>query len=179
MVKILVAGFSFVLLLLSSSMEGSVVCPPPDAYVPCTCGEYSNNSDLIFLDCADKKLNDWQASQILDAFLSTPGLSPLGRLDLYSNQLTHVPIQIRLLPQLEEIRLFFNAITSVESGAFNFVKDTTSTVNPPVIVYLELSINQLVTIAPGAFKGFVRLLILHTEPSCFYTSHFTSRQTIY
>ena len=154
MVRILLAGYFIYLMLSLSSVEaGAIGCPTPDAYAPCACGKYSNTSDTIFLDCANKKLSDSNVSNILDLFIMTPGLSPLGRLDLYNNQLTRVPSQIKFFPQLEEIRLFFNAITSVESGAFNFIKPTT-VIYPHYFVYLELSINQLVTIAPGAFKGF-------------------------
>ena len=133
----------------SSFVEAAVVCPPSTAYTPCICKEYSNKPGTIELNCSGGNLNNTQMSDILDAFLvTTPGISPVASLSLQVNQLTRVPSQIiKLFNHLVDVWLNSNAITSIESGTFNF----TDAANP--VQYLVLYENQLTTIAPGAFKG--------------------------
>ena len=138
------------LLLLSSSslvVNAAAVCPPATDNVPCSCYEWPQSS-TIDIYCYNQNLSDSQVSDILDAFLTTPGVSSsVGSLDLRLNRLTRVPPQMKLFPQLKTVMLEGNFITSIESGAFNFADAT----NP--IRYLTLGNNQLTTIAPGAFKG--------------------------
>ena len=126
----------------------AVVCPGPEAYSPCTCYEYGNQPGTIYLYCGEKNLNDSRASEILDAFLTTPGVSPLGNVCFSSNQLTRVPHQLHLFPQLDFVWLNDNNIsTPIQSGAFNFnVKDAP-------VKNLDLQRSQLTSIAPGAFQG--------------------------
>ena len=60
-------------------------------------------------------------SDILDAFLTTPGVSPVAFLSLeYGKLLTRVPSEVRLFNQLDWVFLSDNNITSIDSGAFNF-----------------------------------------------------------
>ena len=124
-----------------------VICPPAETYSPCTCYEYSNIPDTIYLYCGEKNLDDLKVSQILDAFLTTPGVSTLGNLCLIGNRLTRVPSQVHLFPQLDYVWLNDNNISSsIQSGAFTFNKETP-------VRNLDLQFNQLITIAPGAFQG--------------------------
>ena len=65
------------------------------------------------------------------------------------NQLSRVPTQIKSFNQLYGFDVFYNDITSIESGAFNF-PDTN---NPAGVGLLNLDRNGLMTtIAPGAIK---------------------------
>ena len=128
-----------------------VVCPPEDAYTPCYCTEYftTTGQSVITLDCSYANLGDAKASDILDAFLSTPDVSPLGRLNLFRCQLSFIPEQIEYLNQLIYVHLASNNITTIESGAFNFIGPDNS------FRYLTLDSNQVTTIAPGALKGII------------------------
>ena len=132
------------ILLLPSLVNADVTCPPAAAYEPCDCSEASSKPGTVILTCDN--LNDSKVSDILDAFLTTPGVSPLGDLNLSNNQLTRVPSQIKLFDKLEWVDLLINSITSIESGAFNFP----NAANP--IRYLHLDDNQLTTIASGTFS---------------------------
>ena len=86
-------------------------------------------------------------SDVFDTFLTTPGISPLGQTNVAFNNLTRIPSQIKLFDQLEYVLFYDNEIASIDSGTFNFPKAA----NPAR--FIELSRNQLTTIAPGAFKG--------------------------
>ena len=140
--------FTSLLLLLSSSLvDAEVVCPPAADYAPCQCSDYFLKPGKILLTCKILKLGDSKISDILDAFLKTPGVSPVGCLELSSNQLTRVPSQMKLFDQLEWVELYNNNITFIESGAFNFPNAS----DP--LQYLDLTYNKMTTIAPGTFTG--------------------------
>ena len=144
-----------VLLLSLSSLvvNADVVCPSADVIEPCNCTEYPNKPDIAFLECPSRNVNDLRASEILDAFLTTPGVSPFVGFNLWGNRLTRVPDQTKLFDQL--IYVFLNngnSITSIELGTFNFP----DAANP--LQWLWLQDNQVTTIAPGAFKGLLFLL---------------------
>ena len=129
----------------SSLLVDAAVCPSANVILPCTCSQYTTNTTQ--LDCNSLNLIDSQASEILDAYLSSPGVSPVGQLYLSNNNLTRVPVQVKSFTQLEYAILDYNSITSIESGAFN----ASDAANP--LRYLFLDGNQLTKIAPGAFKG--------------------------
>jgi len=103
----------------------------------------------LILECSRCNLTDSEVSDILDAFLSTPGVSPLLILNLSGNQLTRVPSQMQLFTELVVIEFQNNAIPSIESGTFNSNDDNWS---------LYLDSNQLTTIAPSAFRGWLSQL---------------------
>ena len=131
----------------SSVLVDAAVCPSANVILPCTCSQYTTNTTT--LNCNSLNLIDSQASEILDAYLSSPGVSPVGQLYLSNNRLlTRVPVQVKSFNQLRLAYLYSNAITSIESSAFN----ASDAANP--LQYLELYGNQLTTIEPGAFKGF-------------------------
>ena len=149
----LLALFVSLLLFSSSVVESAVVCPPAEAYSPCKCVETAFVREIykpgtIYLQCYERNLSDSRLSDILDAFLTTPGVSPVGKLGLSFNQLTKVPKQIKLLPQVVAVDLKGNNISSIESGAFNFT----------TLQFLEMQKSQVVNIAPGAFQGNISLL---------------------
>ena len=137
---------SFFLLQLSLLVDAVVVCPPVEAISPCTCSEYYYTTTTTTLNCAGQNLIDSQVSAILDAYLKTPNVSPVGYLNLSFNLLTRVPVQVKSFTQLQYAFLYDNSISSIESGAFN-APDAYPLSN------LWLDGNQLTTIAPGAFKG--------------------------
>ena len=150
LIKFVVAFFVclFFLVQLSVPVDADVICPPVEAISPCNCYEYQFKPTTTSLNCYFRNLNDSQASAILDAYLNTPNVSPVGQLLLnYNELLTRVPVQMKSFTQLSETFLSYNSFTSIESGAFNF----TDGANP--LQYLDLGFNQLTTIAPGAFKG--------------------------
>ena len=62
------------------------------------------------------QLNDSQVNYILDAFLTTPGVSQVGDLNLRFNQLTRVPTQTNLFNQLKRVDLEVKFITSIDSA---------------------------------------------------------------
>ena len=134
------------MLLSSSSLVNSeVVCPPFETYAPCSCGEYLYQQGTILPNCAFRSINDSQVSDILDIFLTTPGVSPLWDLDLSRNQLNRIPAQINSFTQLKYVYLNNNNITSIDSGALRFTDAT----NPAQ--HLWFYNNPMTTIAPGAF----------------------------
>ena len=134
---------SFFLLSSLQLAQAAVVCPPNDAYDPCGCYEFVSKNDTILLDCKNRNLTDSRMSEILNAFLTNPDISPVAEIDLRSNQLTRVPSQIRSFRQLENVDIIDNPIQFIEEGDFNITGN-----------YPSLNIGpQLTTIAPGAFKG--------------------------
>ena len=150
--------FLVMLMLSLSSLVANASCPPADAIEPCGCSEYDMGT--IKLDCSNRKLNDSRVSYVLEVFLTTPGTSPVGFLDLWVNQLTRIPSQIKSFTQLRWLNFQYNpSITSIESGAFNFPDASNS------IQMLFLKYNQISTIAPGAFKGsFAFILCIQFRP---------------
>jgi Leucine-rich repeat (LRR) protein len=85
------------------------------------------------------------ASDILDAFLNTPGVSPLGGVDFSASQLTRIPHQIKYFSQLNYLNLAFNSLQSIETDDFSGTQKT--------LKNLWFQNNQIDTIAPFAFKS--------------------------
>ena len=129
-------------MLFNTVYAQTLTCPPAASVSPCVCRD-NNDGVTVFLNCYNQNLDDTKISQILNTFLSG-GVSPLGRLDLFFNKLTKVPVEIPQFPQLDLVYLYRNSIDSVKSGAFNFGK---------TLVRLDLYDNQIATIEPGAFQG--------------------------
>ena len=148
MLRLAVACFVCLFFLKSLVLVDSLyICPPANAISPCDCGRgYDETTTSVV--CTSQHLTDSQTSAILDAYLATPNVSQVDYIDLSSNLLTHVPVQVKSLTQLRFASFYDNSITSIESGAFNLA----DTANP--LSFLDLGFNQLTTIAPGAFKGF-------------------------
>lgn len=127
----------------------AVVCPYPSDYSPCECND--RGDETVILNCRGRQLNDSKVSDILDSFISTPGVSPLASLNLWQNKLTRVPKQVKLFNRLEHLDLEGNQIRTVESGAFKSNQ----------LLSVFLSDNQLVDIEPGAFEGVISSLALN------------------
>ena len=126
----------------------SIVCPPAANYAPCDCAENSSlKPGTIILNCASRNLNDTRVSDILDAFLTTPGVSPVTFIFFPNNQLTYVPSQMKRFTQLGEIYFSQNPIASINANDFNFAGSANS------FSFLDLSRTRLTFIAPGAFQG--------------------------
>ena len=135
--------------LQMDSDRTAVVCPNPNNYAPCECND--RGDETVILNCRGKMLDDSRVSEILDAFISTPGVSPLTSLNLWQNQLTRVPLQVKLLNQLEHLDLESNKITTVKSGAFKSNQ----------LLSVFLSDNQLTSIDPGAFQGEINAILIN------------------
>jgi len=127
-------------------VQSTIICPAFEIYSPCTCTERPISPDTIEIDCVYRFLSDSRMNEIMDALLTTPGISPVSILFLSNNLLTRVPDQIRFFPRLTTANLDYNKLTSIDNGAFNF---TTK------LSYLNIFGNQIATIAPGAFQGSV------------------------
>jgi hypothetical protein len=127
----------------------AVVCPNPSDYSPCECND--RGDETVILNCRGRQLNDSKVSDILDSFISTPGVSPLASLNLWQNKLTRGPKQVKLFNRLEHLDLEGNQIRTVESGAFKSNQ----------LLSVFLSDNQLVDIEPGAFEGVISSLALN------------------
>ena len=141
-------------LLVSMVVEAVVFCPPAAAYAPCKCQEFNDfteDSGTIKIDCSFQSVDDVRVSEVLDAFLTTPNVSPVEKLDLEYNKLTRVPLKVhnKFFPKLLTVLLSSNQITSVDATeVFDFTENLSG---------LFLYQNQLTTIAPGAFKGSIIL----------------------
>ena len=119
------------------------------AVSPCYCYQaLSQQMGTILVECTQRNLDDLKAAEILDAFLNTPGVSPVSAVYLSHNQLTRVPKQIsQFHPQLQTVFLDQNEIIAVDlANTFHFTSATGQS-------YLNLYGNQLTTISAGAFKG--------------------------
>ena len=123
------------------SKTSAVICPDSSVVSPCICGD--NGDGTVSLNCFARNVNDDRVSTILDSFLSA-GITPLGYLNLGYNPMTHIPSQIPSFKQLFTVGLGSNELTIIKSKAFNF--------NAPLDL-LDLRINSISTIEPGAFQG--------------------------
>lgn len=126
--------------------EGDILfsyCPSPKLIAPCQCLKI--NSKANQLNCSRRNLTDATACAILDAYLNTRSVTPLQYLDLRNNQLTRVPRQLKLFPQLQTVVLDENTISIVRWDDFNLTAR--------LKYFISLSGNQLNVIEPGALQG--------------------------
>ena len=127
------------------NINAEIICPPPESYAPCSCSvDSTGNGTTVRVGCSFNFLGDVRVSEILDAFLTTPSVSPVSYLTLNWNLLTRVPLQISQFTHLETVLLDQNFIISLPKNAFNFTR-------PPR--YLWLNNNRLNAIEAGAFQG--------------------------
>ena len=103
----------------SAVNSSSFLCPKKENVSPCLC-MHNEEDDTAFLFCEERNLNDDKASKILDAFVNTPGVSPLGMVLFSSNHLTRIPDQLRLFNKLSNVELNNNRIGSIDPGTFVF-----------------------------------------------------------
>ena len=133
--------------VISSANGRHGVCPPAAKLEPCKCHVFDigeKNEGTLKLDCSQSFLSDEQMSQVLDAFISSPGVSPLRELYLYKNNLTRIPDQIRHFTELDRVILNSNQIQLIKNGSFNFTR---------TLGLFSLNNNTLMTIESGAFDG--------------------------
>ena len=95
-----------------------VIFPDKKSIAPCTITKSESDPSLTRLDCGKKGLDDDIISRILDAYLNTPGVNPLGELSLWNNHLTRVPHQLPYFNQLTLVDLDSNDISSIPPGTF-------------------------------------------------------------
>ena len=101
--------------------------------------------------------------QILDKLTYSDNyVNKLRLLDLRSNQLSHVPKQIRLFTQLTRVNLGNNKIRSIKSEDFKFSQIIDGTYNSKGL-QLWLNDNHLRTIEPRALEGITIGYILQSE----------------
>ena len=135
-----------------------LICPDQYEISPCECkcrevrsGEICRTVKLI---CYYNELNDSQVSEILEAYLATPDVSPLLELDLSENNLSRIPSQLSRFPHLVYVDFKLNNITYIQSGSFNFTDP---------IIELHLEKNELNHIEPGAFQGILSINKNYTD----------------
>ena len=88
-------------------------CPPATLLEPCKCHIFSSsdaNEGNLWFECPELYLGDDKMSQVLDQFISTPGIGQLREIYLYRNNLTRIPDQIRNLTKLNRVILGSNSI---------------------------------------------------------------------
>lgn len=143
-VRSLVLTTVFYLVAIEFTQTAGIVCPPKEAIAPCGCAlGWSGGIDL---DCSDLYLGDAKISELLDIYLTTPGLDPLTSLYLSSNNLTYIPHQLKLFPKLEHMDIDDNNYRAIEKNSFNFQ------VSAKTRIELD-DCRSISTIAPGAFRG--------------------------
>lgn len=123
--------------VLISSSHSQVICPSD--VTPCECSDRGDGT--LNLDCYNRGLSQETASTILQSFLQ-PGISPLSWLNLVMNGLTAVPPEIVQFSELRELGLNLQTIQMIQPNTF-----------PSSLIYLDLSANELTSIAPGALNG--------------------------
>ena len=131
----------------------AITCPPSADLSPCFCTEFFSPGQAS-LYCVSQNLDDAKMGQILDAYLAAgASVSPLEVMYLDRNQLTRVPTQISLFPNVFYVNLDYNNIRQVASGSFNFRPQI-----PPIRLFLGY--NQLTSIEAGAFQGLLNKFFL-------------------
>jgi Leucine-rich repeat (LRR) protein len=75
-----------------------------------------------------------------------PVTTPIVEIDLSGNLLTRVPSNLTQFPQIKTVSLASNNITSLASGDLSFKQNTFK-------LFLNVSNNQITSIAPNAFPG--------------------------
>ena len=124
-----------------SSVLPTDICPPSTDLEPCRCGYLFNR---LAFSCYDRGLGDEKISQLLDQFISTPGVGALRELYLWNNNLTRIPDQIRHFTELDDMDLSWNEIRLVKKGSFNLIQH---------LERLLLYNNMISSIESGAFNG--------------------------
>lgn len=163
MLKLVIIAFACLLLcvpsLLVQIVDAAATCPASNVVSPCSCS--SLGTDRVSLDCYNKGLTDARIDLILEVFAKDPTMGPLGSIDLGLNSLlTRVPSLIQTFTELGSNVLFYQTgITSIDSGAFNFLNNS----NPIQNLFFYQSI--ITTIAPNAFKGddLLSLITIYTR----------------
>ena len=134
--------------LVASYVVGAEMftCPLPEDISPCSCSsdEYDETGNGALLDCTKKNLTNAMTSKILRAYHSTPKVTPLTNLQLFGNQLTRIPDEIKLFHQLRDLSFQLNQITTIHAGAFKFSRP---------VGLLQIDNMQVMNIEPGAFQG--------------------------
>ena len=129
-----------ILLILAVILTNAQVFCPADI-APCQC---SNQGDgTIGINCGATEISQDRASAVLNLFLQ-PGLSPVSAIDLQYNGFTTIPLQISKFTQLRSLNLQQQAIRTIPSGAF-----------PDSLTFLEIHLNLINSIQPGALKGLI------------------------
>ena len=99
--------------------------------------------EAIQLPC--NKISDLTMDRIMQWILSSPSADTLGHLNVGRNALTKIPSGLSSLKRLQIVRLYFNPITCIQTGMFNF----SSVIN----IFLEGT--QINAIEPEAFQGYL------------------------
>ena len=99
----------------------SCQCPPYEEYSPCQCSVDFYDDGALVIDCNRQYLGDEKMGQVLDNILANQEFSYAVKvLQVEKNFLTKVPDQIKHLPQLQELSLYWNDIEVVISGSLAF-----------------------------------------------------------
>ena len=139
--------------LVFSMHVDAAVCPTEIS--PCFCLERAETNTSSLFCVSPNANNISRVIDVLETFLTTPDISPLESLQFqngaYRFGMTSIPKQIRHFTKLNRFDVKRNKITFIESGAFNFTA---------TLLELDLSDNLITAIAPGAFQGFILLILI-------------------
>jgi hypothetical protein len=134
----------------SAKAEVTPGCPDSKTgakIAPCVCHSNGSPKGTVVIDCTNSKSTNAHIETVLDHFLTTPGLGPVGAVALGGSQLTSIPTQIAKFDKLSMVSLLDNNIKIIPTGAFNFSSSQNSQ------FMISLKGNQLASIEPGAFDG--------------------------
>ena len=120
-------------------------CPNPKSIAPCVCNNIGSPKGTVVVDCTGTNSTDAHTETVLNLFLTTPGLGPVGAVALVG--LTSIPTQISKFDKLSMVSLLDNNIQTIPTGAFNFSSSQNSQ------FMISLKGNQLTSVQPGAFDG--------------------------
>ena len=135
-----------------SPVTGDVICPPEELWRWCCyCTEYTDG--VIAFRAFNELTSDTKVSDMLDVLLNTPGISPVGLLDIGANYLTQVPYQTLLFPKLQELGLGANKLTVIKSGTFNFPNKNTPLRKLDLSRQNDYPNSLSLIIEPAAFVG--------------------------
>ena len=96
-----------------------VICPEVEDISPCKCERSRGGDGTVALFCEGLNLNDVNASRILESFLRTPDVSPIGMVVFSKNKLTRIPKQLRHFNRMRSVDFSRNLISSIETGAIS------------------------------------------------------------
>lgn len=104
------------------------------------CTSFTRLEELYLNDAV---LDDERTKEMFEKILSCPVSEVLRSVTLLNNRLTRIPDEISSLPNLEELYLDNNNITSIQN----------LTLKAPKVTTISLSGNKLQRIEAGAFQG--------------------------
>ena len=114
--------------------------------MPCSCKTTTNSAGVfsttaLTISCANQTLNDTTMETV---FSKIPVTAPIDTVDLSNNSLTFIPNYLTTYPELANVILATNNITSIGSNDLQLVGNVT---------LIDISSNQITSIADNSFPS--------------------------